>query len=89
MRFDTLLYAGYSIPPFYDSLLGKLIVWDITRPHALARMRRALGELMIDGVATTTSLHLRLADAPDVVGGAFHTRWLEHWLAAAKAERTA
>jgi acetyl-CoA carboxylase biotin carboxylase subunit len=89
VRFDTMLYAGYSIPPFYDSLLGKLIVWDISRPHALARMRRALGELMIDGVATTTSLHLRLADAPDVVGGAFHTRWLEHWLAAAKAERTA
>jgi acetyl-CoA carboxylase biotin carboxylase subunit len=88
VRFDTMLYPGYSIPPFYDSLLGKLIVWDTSRAHALARMKRALGELVIAGVATTTSLHLRLAEAPDVVAGAFHTRWLEHWLAAAKPERT-
>jgi len=88
VRFDTLLYAGYSIPPFYDSLLGKLIVWDTSRAQALARMRRALGELTIGGVATTTPLHLRLAVAPDVVAGAVHTRWLEHWLAAAKAETT-
>ena len=82
VRFDTLLYPGYSIPPFYDSLLGKLIVWDDTRAHALARMKRALGELVVTGVATTTPLHLRLVEAPDVVAGAFHTRWLEHWLAA-------
>ena len=82
VRFDTLLYAGYAIPPFYDSLLGKLIVWDTTRANALARMKRALRELVVTGVATTIPLHLRLADAPDVVAGAFHTRWLEHWLAA-------
>ncbi len=82
VRFDTLLFPGYSIPPFYDSLLGKLIVWDDTRAHALARMKRALDELVVTGVATTTPLHLRLVEAPDVVAGAFHTRWLEHWLAA-------
>jgi acetyl-CoA carboxylase biotin carboxylase subunit len=80
VRFDTLLDPGYSSPPFYDSLLGKLIVWDDTRAHALARMKRALGELVVTGVATTIPLHLRLAAAPDVVAGAFHTRWLEHWL---------
>ncbi len=84
VRFDTLLYPGYTIPPFYDSLLGKLIVWDDSRAHALARMKRALGELAVAGVATTIPLHLRLAEAPEVAAGAFHTRWLEHWLAAAR-----
>ncbi|MGO4872099.1 MAG: acetyl-CoA carboxylase biotin carboxylase subunit [Roseiarcus sp.] len=80
-RFDTLLYAGYHVSPFYDSLLGKLIVWDETRDEALARLRRALGELKVEGLATTAPLHRRLADAPDVRAGAFHTRWLEQWLA--------
>jgi acetyl-CoA carboxylase biotin carboxylase subunit len=87
-RFDTLLYAGYAVSPFYDSLLGKLIVWDHSRESALPRLRRALDELKIEGIATTTSLHRRLVEAPDVAAGAFHTRWLEQWLAADKAERT-
>jgi acetyl-CoA carboxylase biotin carboxylase subunit len=81
VRFDTLLYPGYAISPFYDSLLGKLIVWDESREAALSRLRRALGELKIDGVSTTTSLHRRLVDSPEVRAGAFHTRWLEGWLA--------
>ena len=80
VRFDTMLYPGYTIPPFYDSLLGKLVVWDETRSAALARLKRALGELKIDGVATTAKLHRRLVEAPAVVEGAFHTRWLEGWL---------
>ncbi len=82
VRFDTLLYPGYAIPPFYDSLLGKLIVWDETREAALSRLRRALEELKVEGVATTASLHRRLVDDPEVAAGAFHTRWLEQWLAA-------
>ena len=79
-RFDTLLYAGYQVSPFYDSLVGKLIVWDETREGALARMRRALLELSIEGIATTAPLHQDLAEAPAVREGAFHTRWLEEWL---------
>ncbi len=84
-RFDTMLFAGYQIPPFYDSLLGKLIVWDETRPQAIARLARALGELEVTGVATTKPLHQALAADPDVLAANFHTRWLEAWLAAKAA----
>ena len=56
-RFDTMLYQGYQVPPFYDSLLGKLIVWDETRDAAIARMARALGELEVGGLKTTKPLH--------------------------------
>jgi acetyl-CoA carboxylase biotin carboxylase subunit len=80
VRFDTLLYAGYTIPPFYDSLLGKLIVWDETREAAIARLKRALLELEIVGVRTTKGLHQALAADPEVVAGQFDTRWLERWL---------
>lgn len=79
-RFDTMLYQGYQVPPFYDSLLGKLIVWDTSREAAINRMIRALNELRIEGLATTKSLHLALAADPEVRAGAFHTRWLEPWL---------
>jgi acetyl-CoA carboxylase, biotin carboxylase subunit len=80
VRFDTLLYQGYTIPPFYDSLLGKLIVWDEDRPAAIARLTRALRELEIGGVKTTRPLHLALASDPAVEAAQFHTRWLEGWL---------
>ncbi len=80
VRFDTMLYPGYNVPPFYDSLLGKLITWDQTRAGALARMRGALGELKVEGLATTVTLHQALTQAPDVVAGQFHTAWLEAWL---------
>jgi acetyl-CoA carboxylase biotin carboxylase subunit len=80
VRFDTLLYQGYTIPPFYDSLLGKLIVWDEDRPSAIARLIRALQELEIGGVKTTRPLHLALAADPAVAAAQFHTRWLEGWL---------
>ena len=79
-RFDTLLYQGCQISPFYDSLLGKLIVWDETRDGALQRMRRALEELIVEGVATTSRLHQDLAEDETVRKGDFHTRWLEDWL---------
>ena len=79
-RFDTLLYQGYTIPPFYDSLLGKLVVWDESRPAAIARLKRALHELQMGGLKTTKPLHLALADDAGVQAGDFHTRWLEPWL---------
>ena len=81
VRFDTMLYEGYDVPPFYDSLLGKLVTWDEARSGALARMRGALRELVVAGLPTTAALHRRLIDVPDVVAGRFHTGWLEAWLA--------
>ena len=80
VRFDTMLYPGYAVPPFYDSLLGKLIVWDETRAAAIARLSRALGELEVGGVPTTVALHQALAADDEVRAGDFHTRWLEGWL---------
>jgi len=81
IRFDTALFQGYAVPPFYDSLLAKLIVWDETRDAALVRMRRALAELVIEGVATTAPLLAALARDPEVAAGRIHTAWLETWLA--------
>jgi acetyl-CoA carboxylase biotin carboxylase subunit len=86
VRFDTLLYAGYQVPPFYDSLLGKLVVWDEDRAGALARLERALGELEIGGMRTTVPLHLALVRDEAVRRGAAHTRWLEGWLEANAAK---
>ncbi len=80
VRFDTMLFAGYQIPPFYDSLLGKLIVWDDTRDRALARLTRALRELEIGGCKTTKPLHLALAEDPEVRAATYDTRWLERRL---------
>jgi acetyl-CoA carboxylase, biotin carboxylase subunit len=81
VRFDSMLYAGYTVPPFYDSLLGKLIVHDEDRASAIRRLDRALGELIVEGLATTKPLHQALARDPDVQAGRFHTAWLEPWLA--------
>jgi acetyl-CoA carboxylase biotin carboxylase subunit len=83
VRFDGFIYAGYLVPPFYDSLLGKLIVWDATRDGALARLRGALDELTVDGIATTIPLHAALARDPEIAAGRVHTRWLESWLESA------
>jgi acetyl-CoA carboxylase biotin carboxylase subunit len=80
VRFDTLLYPGYVIPPFYDSLLGKLIVRGDDRADAIRRLKHALGELEIEGVPTTASLHSALVEDADVRSGGVHTAWLEHWL---------
>jgi acetyl-CoA carboxylase, biotin carboxylase subunit len=81
VRFDSMLYAGYTVPPFYDSLLGKLIVHDEDRASAIRRLDRALDELDVEGLATTKPLHQALARDPDVQAGRFHTAWLEPWLA--------
>ncbi len=80
VRFDSMLYAGYTVPPFYDSLLGKLIVHDEDRASAIRRLDRALGELNVEGLATTKPLHQALVRDPDVQAGRFHTAWLEPWL---------
>ena len=77
VRFDSMLFEGLDIPVFYDSLLGKLIVWAESRPEAIRRMRRALHELVIAGVQTNIPFHLALLDHPDFVSGDVHTGWLE------------
>ena len=82
VRMDSALYGGYSIPPYYDSLIGKLIVHGRDRPEALARLRRALGELIVDGVDTTVPLFHALLAEPAIQHGDYNIHWLEKWLAA-------
>lgn len=79
-RLDSALYSGYSIPPYYDSLIGKLIVWGNTREGAMLRLRRALGEMVISGVETTIPLHMALLDDEDFQKGEYNIHWLEKWL---------
>ncbi|MDE4273053.1 acetyl-CoA carboxylase biotin carboxylase subunit [Phaeobacter gallaeciensis] len=80
VRMDSALYDGYSIPPYYDSLIGKLIVHGRDRPEALARLSRALGELIVDGIDTTVPLFHALLQERDVLAGDYDIHWLEHWL---------
>jgi acetyl-CoA carboxylase biotin carboxylase subunit len=80
VRMDSALYDGYRIPPYYDSLIGKLIVHGRDRPEALARLGRALGELIVDGVDTTVPLFHALLQEKDIHTGAYNIHWLEHWL---------
>jgi acetyl-CoA carboxylase biotin carboxylase subunit len=80
VRMDSALYGGYAIPPYYDSLIGKLIVHGRDRPEALARLRRALGELIVDGVDTTVPLFHALLAEPDIQAGDYSIHWLERWL---------
>ncbi len=82
VRMDSALYGGYSIPPYYDSLIGKLIVHGRDRPEALARLHRALGELIVDGIDTTVPLFHALLAEPDIQNGDYNIHWLEKWLAA-------
>ncbi|AXI47081.1 acetyl-CoA carboxylase biotin carboxylase subunit [Sulfitobacter sp. SK012] len=80
VRMDSALYAGYTIPPYYDSLIGKLIVHGRHRAEALARLERSLSELIVDGVDTTVPLFHALLQEPDVQSGNYNIHWLEHWL---------
>ncbi len=80
VRMDSALYTGYSIPPYYDSLIGKLIVHGRDRPEALARLARALGELIVDGVDTTVPLFHALLQEEAVQTGEYNIHWLERWL---------
>ena len=80
VRVDTAVYAGYHVPPFYDSLIAKLIVWGRDRDEALVRAERALGEFRIDGVKTTIPFHLDLLGDPAVRAGDYHVEFIEHRL---------
>ena len=86
VRMDSALYGGYSIPPYYDSLIGKLIVHGRDRPEALSRLKRALGELIIDGIDTSVPLFHMLLAEPDIQNGDYNIHWLEKWLAAQFSE---
>ncbi|MCM8750281.1 acetyl-CoA carboxylase biotin carboxylase subunit [Thermomicrobiaceae bacterium CFH 74404] len=77
VRVDHALYAGYEIPPYYDSLIAKLIVWGVDREEALARGRRALAELRIEGIATTAPFHRRLLGDPAVIAADYHVQFLD------------
>jgi acetyl-CoA carboxylase biotin carboxylase subunit len=81
IRMDSALYDGYTIPPYYDSLIAKLIVHGRDRPEALARLKRALGELIVDGVDSTVPLFHALLEEPDILSGDYTIHWLENWLA--------
>ena len=80
VRFDSMLFEGYTVPPFYDSLLGKLIVHERDRARCLSRLREVLRGLLIEGVPTTLALHAALAADAAVASGAIDTRFLEGWL---------
>lgn len=88
VRFDHFLSEGYQIPPFYDSLLGKIIVHADTREAAIDKLVDALENMEIGGTKTTAPLHLALAADPEVRKGAFHTQWLEPWLEAGNLSAT-
>jgi acetyl-CoA carboxylase biotin carboxylase subunit len=80
VRVDSAVYHGYSIPPFYDSLVGKLIVHGKTRGECLMRLKRALDEFVIDGIETTLPLFRALVREKDIIDGDYHIRWLEDFL---------
>ncbi|MET0906282.1 MAG: acetyl-CoA carboxylase biotin carboxylase subunit [Tardiphaga sp.] len=81
VRIDSAVYQGYKIPPFYDSLVGKLIVHGKNRPECLMRLRRALDEIVVDGIETTLPLFRKLAREQDIIEGDYHIHWLEEYLA--------
>ncbi|PYS23546.1 MAG: acetyl-CoA carboxylase biotin carboxylase subunit [Acidobacteria bacterium] len=81
VRVDTYVYPGYKVPPFYDSMIAKVIVHARTRELAIARMRRALDAMVIEGIKTTIPLHLKIMDNPDFQAGNFSTRFMEEFLA--------
>ena len=81
VRVDSAVYHGYTIPPFYDSLVGKLIVHGKTRGECLMRLKRALDEFVVDGIETTLPLFRALAREKDIIDGAYHIHWLEQFLA--------
>jgi acetyl-CoA carboxylase, biotin carboxylase subunit len=81
IRVDSALYAGYRIPPYYDSLIGKLIVFGKSRSECMMRLRRAISEFVVDGVETTLPLFQRLLAEPDIIDGNYDIHWLEKYLA--------
>ncbi len=86
VRMDSAAYSGYRMPPYYDSLVGKLIVHGKSRNECLMRLRRALDELVVGGIETTIPLFQELIKQPDILDGAYNIHWLEKFLAARKPE---
>jgi acetyl-CoA carboxylase biotin carboxylase subunit len=87
VRIDSAVYRGYTIPPHYDSLLGKLIVHGKTRTECLMRLRRALDEFVVDGIETTLPLFRALVREQDIIDGQYHIHWLEQFLARGGMEK--
>jgi acetyl-CoA carboxylase biotin carboxylase subunit len=81
VRFDSAIYSGYKIPPYYDSLIGKLVVHGKNRNECLMRLRRSLDEIVVGGIETTIPLFQQLVRDPDIINGDYHIHWLEHYLA--------
>jgi acetyl-CoA carboxylase biotin carboxylase subunit len=84
VRIDSALYQGYTVPPNYDSLVAKLIVYGTSRNECLMRLRRALEEYVIAGIETTIPLHQRLVAAPDFINGDYDIHWLERFVGQAQ-----
>ena len=84
VRVDSAVYQGYSIPPYYDSMISKLIVYGRDRDECLMRLRRAIDEYVISGIKTTLPLHRKLAYNDDIIKGNYDIKWLESWLDASK-----
>ena len=86
VRIDSAVYQGYTIPPYYDSLVGKLIVHGKSRPECLMRLKRALDEVVVDGIETTLPLFRALVREKDIIDGNYHIHWLEQFLATGGVE---
>ncbi|MDB5373566.1 MAG: accC [Belnapia sp.] len=81
VRVDSALYSGYSVPPHYDSLIAKLVVHGVTRAEAIARLRRSLAEMVVDGISTTLPLHRAIVEDPEFQSGDYTIHWLERFVA--------
>ena len=81
VRVDSHVYTDYEIPPYYDSLIGKLIVWGLTREQAIARMKRALRECAVTGIPTTIGFHQKILDSPEFLSGTVYTNFVEQFMA--------
>ena len=84
VRVDSGLYAGYRVPPYYDSMIAKLIVYGSNRERCIMRLRRALEEFVVDGLKTTIPLHQKLVNDPEFLAGDYTIKWLEEWLSRAE-----
>ncbi|MCI0662511.1 MAG: acetyl-CoA carboxylase biotin carboxylase subunit [Acidobacteria bacterium] len=80
VRVDTAIYDGYFVPPYYDSLIAKVIVHSRTRELAIARMRRALDSMVVEGINTTIPMHLKILNDPDFIAGKINTRFMERFI---------
>jgi acetyl-CoA carboxylase biotin carboxylase subunit len=85
VRVDSGLYTGYRVPPYYDSMIGKLIVYGSNRDSCIRRLKRALEEFVVEGMKTTIPLHQHLVRDPEFLAGDYTIKWLEKWLATNQA----